>query len=97
MLTDFPKHLSVHMNFIQHLESTVTIKAAYPFSFENFICSQSTVEAECRTVDLEKYAIVLKRTIDITDIVINETDKQSILAFYGIKLDSRPDANKLKT
>lgn len=92
-----PKHLSVHMNYIQNLESTVAIKSLYPVSFENLIRLQSSTTEASKKVDVERLSTVLKRSIELTDIVIKETDKDALLAFYGIKTDTRSDASKIKT
>lgn len=92
-----PKHLSVHMTFIQNLESTVAIKSLYPLSFENLIRSQSSTTEPSKKVDVEKLSAVLKRSIELTDFVIKETNKDALLAFYGMKLDTRTDASKIKT
>lgn len=85
------------MNFIQNLESTVAIKSLYPLSFENLIRLQSTATEPSKKVDVEKLSAVLKRSVEITDIVIKETDKDALLAFYGMKTDTRSDASKIKT
>lgn len=40
---------------------------------------------------------VLKKIISLADAVIKDTDKDALLAFYGIKCDTRPDAAKIKS
>lgn len=39
----------------------------------------------------------LQRIIDLTDIVIKDTNADALLAYYGLKTDNRPDAAKIKT
>lgn len=96
ILSSHPNHLAAHISFVQNIESTATIKVNYPFSFENLICSQSSGEDASKKVDLEKFTTVLKKIVNLTEMVINGTDKQALLAYYGIKLDSRPEATELK-
>lgn len=39
----------------------------------------------------------LERIVLLADNVIRDTDKDALLAYYGIKCDTRPDASKIKT
>lgn len=40
---------------------------------------------------------LLTKIIHLADRVIKDTDKDALLAFYGMKCDTRPDAAKIKT
>lgn len=46
--------------------------------------------------DMKTLDVTLKRVINLANIVINGTNVESLLAYYGLKSDSRPDAAKIK-
>ncbi|XP_065369346.1 tripeptidyl-peptidase 2 [Calliphora vicina] len=45
----------------------------------------------------QKLRNALERIVLLADNVIRDTDKDALLAYYGIKCDTRPDASKIKT
>ncbi|KAM7345588.1 tripeptidyl-peptidase II [Cochliomyia hominivorax] len=45
----------------------------------------------------QKLRNALERIVLLADNVIRDTDKDALLAYYGIKCDTRPDAAKIKT
>lgn len=45
----------------------------------------------------QKLRNALERIVLLADIVIRDTDKDALLAYYGIKCDTRSDAAKIKT
>lgn len=47
--------------------------------------------ADAKTLDA-----TLKRVVTLANIVISGTNAESLLAYYGLKSDSRPDAVKIK-
>lgn len=47
--------------------------------------------------DLEATKTKLKRILDLANTVIDETNVEALLAYYGLKTDNRPDAAKIKT
>ncbi|XP_005174861.1 tripeptidyl-peptidase 2 [Musca domestica] len=47
--------------------------------------------------DNQKLRNALERIVLLADNVIRDTDKDALLAYYGIKCDTRPDAAKIKT
>lgn len=49
------------------------------------------------TSDLDESLSTLKRIVGLTDTVIKGTNVDSLLAYYGLKADNRPDAAKIKT
>lgn len=44
----------------------------------------------------QKLRNALERIVLLADNVIRDTDKDALLAYYGIKCDTRPDAAKIK-
>lgn len=84
----FPNYLPAHVSFCQKLDSA-EIKNQLPFTYKKSL--ELTVD------ELDATKNVLKRIIELCDIVIGETDSNALLAFYGLKTDVRPDAAKIKT
>lgn len=87
IIKDFPTYLTAHISLIQKLEIAET-KNALPFTY-----AQSLKKAN----DLDTTKATLERVVDLANVVIKETNVDSLLAFYGLKTDNRPDAAKIKT
>lgn len=87
VIKDFPTYLSAHISLIQKLELAET-KNSLPLTYK------STLE---KSNNLETNKATLQRIIDLADVVIEETNAEVLLAFYGLKTDNRPDAAKIKT
>lgn len=85
---EFADFLPVHMSLIQKLESS-DVKSAiqWPFTFKT---------STHKLVNLENVKNNLKRIQELANLVITATDGDALLAFYGLKSDSRPDAVKIK-
>jgi tripeptidyl-peptidase II len=85
--------LAVHISLIQNLDSS-EIKTQLPFLFtQSLEAKNANGDA---TIDTEVLAIKLKRIIELADLVIKDTEKDALLAFYGLKTDNRADAAKIK-
>lgn len=87
IIKDFPNYLNAHISLIQKLE-LAEAKNSLPLSFKASIDSTNDLEASLST---------LKRIVGLADVVINGTNVDTLLAYYGLKTDSRPDAAKIKT
>lgn len=87
ILKDFPTYLTAHISLIQKLE-LAEAKNSLPLSFKASLDN---------TNDLEKTLTTLKRIVSLADAVINGTNVNTLLAYYGLKTDNRPDAAKIKT
>lgn len=72
---------------IQKLELAET-KNSLPLSFKASLDN---------TNDLDTSLSTLKRIITLADVVINGTNVDTLLGYYGLKSDSRPDASKIKS
>ncbi|XP_037050800.1 tripeptidyl-peptidase 2 isoform X2 [Bradysia coprophila] len=84
----FPNYLPAHVSFCQKLDPA-EIKNQLPFTYK---------KSFALTVDeLDATKDTLKRIIELCDMVIGETDSNALLAYYGLKTDTRPDAAKIKT
>lgn len=82
-----PSFLGAHIALIQKLELAET-KNSLPLTFK------ATIDG---TSDLDETLSTLKRIVGLADIVIKGTNVDSLLAYYGLKIDNRPDAVKIKT
>ncbi|KAH8353988.1 hypothetical protein KR067_007682 [Drosophila pandora] len=94
-----PKHLQAHLLLIQNIESS-QLKAQLPLTFanaQNSITQDAGEGAEKQKEDQKKVYNALERIIKLADKVIDETDSDGLLAYYGLKNDTRPDAAKIKT
>lgn len=83
---DFPNYLTAHISLIQKLE-VAEAKNALPFTFKASLDKTNSLDATLTT---------LRRVISLAEIVIKETNAETLLAFYGLKSDTRPDAAKIK-
>lgn len=92
ILQSHPTHLQAHLSFIQHLDPMDT-KTMFPFAFKKSIELNHTSEKKERTTTTREN---LQKVIELASIIIKETDKDALLAYYGLKSDSRSDANKIK-
>ncbi|EDW08466.2 tripeptidyl-peptidase 2 [Drosophila mojavensis] len=95
-----PKHLPAHLQLIQNIESS-ELKSLLPFAFvaaqQNRSKEGDNANADKPKEDLQKQRSALERIVKLADIVINETDADALLSYYGIKNDTRSDAAKIKT
>lgn len=89
LVKDYPNFLAAHITFIQKLD-VVESKNSLPISFNDSI--QSTQPADLKTLET-----TLKRVVSLANTVIAGTNADSLLAYYGLKSDSRQDAAKIKT
>lgn len=82
-----PNFLGAHIALIQKLELAES-KNSLPMTFKANIDGTS---------DLDESLATLKRIVGLCDAVIKGTNVDSLLAYYGLKADNRPDAAKIKT
>lgn len=87
IIKDFPTYLNAHISLIQKLELAET-KNALPFTFK------ATLD---KATNLDTNKLTLQRIVVLADVVINETNAETLLSYYGLKTDSRSDAAKIKT
>ena len=90
-----PKHLTAHLMYIQNIESN-QLKPQFPFTFAKYIAAKDTTTAETKP-DVASITTTLESIAEKAGIVIKETDKDALLAYYGLKNDTRSDAAKIKT
>ncbi|KAH8371854.1 hypothetical protein KR093_009109 [Drosophila rubida] len=91
-----PKHLPAHLQLIQNIEST-ELKSQLPLSFVAAIAKKCSEGDDASSGDLQKQRAALERVVKLADLVIDQTDVDALLSFYGLKNDARPDASKIKT
>lgn len=82
-----PNFHGAHIAMIQKLE-LAEAKNSLPLTFK------ATIDG---TSDLDEALSTLKRIVSLADTVIKGTNVDSLLAYYGLKSDNRPDAAKIKT
>ncbi|XP_070069765.1 tripeptidyl-peptidase 2 isoform X1 [Drosophila takahashii] len=94
-----PKHLQANLLLIQNIESN-QLKTQLPLTFAN---AQKTSPPEAgegsdkQKEDQKKLRSALERIVSLADKVIQETDTEALLSYYGLKNDTRADAAKIKT
>lgn len=86
IVNDFPAYLTVHISMIQKLEVTEA-KNSLPFTFKSSLD---------KTNNLDTILATLQRIVSLADIVIKGTNAETLLAYFGLKADNRPDAAKIK-
>lgn len=86
---EFPDFLPIHMSLIQKIElSDAKLSIQWPFTYQNSINKFSNIE------NVKNH---LKRIKELANLVIDGIDVSGLLAFYGLKTDSRSDALKIKS
>lgn len=86
IVKDFPAYLTVHISMIQKLE-IAEAKNSLPLTFEATLDKLNNLETTLAT---------LQRIVSLADIVIKETNAETLFAYFGLKSDNRPDAAKIK-
>lgn len=86
IIKDFPTYLTAHISLIQKLELAET-KNSLPFTYRTSLEKSNYADTNKAT---------LQRIADLANVVINETNTDVLLAYYGLKTDNRPDAAKIK-
>lgn len=100
VIASHPKHMPAHLQLIQNIE-TSELKTQLPLTFASATLKK-IFEGDDSNVDKlreerERQQNALQRIIKLADIVIKETDSDTLLSYYGIKNDIRSDAAKIKT
>lgn len=92
LLSNNPNHLQAHLALIQNLD-TNEIKTQLPFAFSRSVQTQFDEDKE-KVLQLR---LTLEKIADLSQKIITETDKDALLVYFGVKLDNRSDAVKIKT
>lgn len=79
--------MNAHIALMQKLE-VAEAKNSLPLTFKASLNGAN---------DLDTTLSTLKRIVGLADVVINGTNIDTLLAYYGLKTDSRSDAAKIKT
>lgn len=89
VVDEFPDFLPIHMSLIQKLElSDAKSAIQWPFTYKTSIH---------KFLNIETLKTNLKRIQELANLIINGIDVGALLAFYGLKTDSRSDALKIKS
>lgn len=86
ILKTFNNYCPAHIAYIQNIEPS-ELKSQFPYYF---------VKSLDKTLDFAPIKHVQSKIIELTSNVINNTDIESLLSYYGLKSDSRQDAQKIK-
>lgn len=87
IVKEFPTFLSANNSLIQKLDSTET-NQQLPFTYKSTLAKVS---------DLNVAVATLKEIVGLANAVIDQTDVNALLIYYGMKTDNRLDATKIKT
>lgn len=85
---EFPQHLAVHNLLIQKLDPSSELRTHLPCVY---------IMALLKCDDFEPLRAQQHRIIELADRVIAGTDAGAFLQYFGSRLDSRPDAAKIKS
>ncbi|CAD7013538.1 unnamed protein product [Ceratitis capitata] len=91
-----PKHSVAHILLMQNIESN-EYKQLLPFTFAKMV--NANVDEESHKEELARIRKALERVAQLGGNVINDMKDEydELLAYYGLKSDTRPDAAKIKT
>uniref|UniRef100_A0A182IWH8 Tripeptidyl-peptidase 2 n=1 Tax=Anopheles atroparvus TaxID=41427 RepID=A0A182IWH8_ANOAO len=88
VLKDHPTHSAAHLAMVDNIDSG-EMKMNLPHAFT----------AACDPNDSGAVALLkvkLLRIVELTNLVLKEIDQNVLLAYYGLKVDNRPNASKIK-
>ncbi|XP_053673936.1 tripeptidyl-peptidase 2 [Anopheles nili] len=88
VLKDNPNHLAVHLAMADHFDST-ELKHNLPYAF-----SASFDPTDPTSATLLK--VKLLRIAELANSVLKDVDQNALLAYYGMKVDNRSNASKIK-
>lgn len=90
LLKAHPTHLPIHLAMIQLLDTANDLKTQLPWTWKQNV-------GKLNETDLEALNEKLTKIDKLSSLVLEETDQDALLKFYGMKSDQRPDAVKIKT
>lgn len=90
LLKAHPTHLPIHLAMIQHLDTSNDLKTQLPWTWKQNV-------GKLNETDVDTLHEKLTKIDTLASLVIDGTDQDSLLKFYGMKSDQRPDAAKIKT
>lgn len=90
LLKSFPSHLPIHLAMIQHLDTASDLKTQMPWTWKQNVGKLNETDVDALNEKLTKIE-------KLATLVIEGTDQDALLKFYGMKSDQRPDAAKIKT
>lgn len=90
LLKSYPTHLPIHLALIQHLDTVSDLKTQLPWTWKQNV-------AKLNETDLDTLNEKLTKIDNLASVIIEGTDQDALLKFYGMKSDQRPDATKIKT
>uniref|UniRef100_A0A182NNK7 Tripeptidyl-peptidase 2 n=1 Tax=Anopheles dirus TaxID=7168 RepID=A0A182NNK7_9DIPT len=88
LLKENPTHLAAHMAMADHFDSS-ELKQNLPYAFTSSFDTSDPAPATLLKVKL-------LRIIELTGLVLKDIDQNALLAYYGLKVDNRPNAAKIK-
>lgn len=91
VLKDNPNFLGAHLALIDNIDGSDS-KSSLPLSFTASLEKEETGAAATALLKVK-----LLKIIELADVVIKDIDQNALLAYYGLKTDSRPNAAKIKT
>lgn len=83
-----PNYIGAHLSLIQNVENGNDMKTQLPNAFNKQIRSID--------VNLDELKTKLSKVVKLATQVIEGINQESLLSFYGMKADNRPDAAKIK-
>lgn len=90
VLSNYPQHLPLHLALIQNLDAATEAKNNLPYTFKQNLLKMNEL-------DLQNLREKLTKISELATLIIDGTDQDNLLKFYGMKSDNRPDAAKIKT
>lgn len=91
LVKDYPEFYQAHMSMIQNLENNSSIKVQYPFSLRNELMAEGA-----KAEDVQSLEKTCNRIIELSNLILQGINLDELLCYYGLKVDFRPDAAKLK-
>lgn len=90
LLKDYPEFSQAHMSMLQNVENSLSVKVQHPFSLKAELLLRKDNK------DLLNLERSCQRIIELADLILKDINVDNLLTYYGLKVDFREDAVKIK-
>lgn len=90
LVKEYPDYAQAHLSMIQNVDNRISVKMQYPFLLKQELSKERSQE------NMDELAGDFMRIIELGDLAIKAIKLEELLSYYGIKVDHRADAAKIK-
>lgn len=93
LLKDYPEFSQAHMSMLQNVENNLSVKVQHPFLLKAELLQRKDNNKSADVSNLERSC---QRIIELADLILKDINVDTLLTYYGLKVDFREDAAKIK-